>query len=157
VIKKKYIYDQYDQAKNRSLYQYSPFHGKKFLNNFFSSRNKLLKKVSENKSNIEKNDEIKFSKKKIIRYCKSFEIKKKIYFDKKQKNEFNLSDYVSLSYKISSYLLNKIDYSMLSTFLKINDLIAYNYRRKKIYNNEKLFRTLVTENLIIKKIIDEKI
>ena len=80
MIKGKYIYDQSDLTKNKSLYQYSRFGGKKFLNNFFSSRKKFLKKVIKNKSNIENNNEVTFNKKEILNQCMFFERKKKNLF-----------------------------------------------------------------------------
>ena len=80
MIKGKYIYDQSDLTKNKSLYQYSRFGGKKFLNNFFSSRKKFLKKVIKNKSNIENNNEVTFNKKEILNQCMFFERKKKSFW-----------------------------------------------------------------------------
>jgi hypothetical protein len=157
VIKKKYFYDQYDITKNRSLYQYSKFEGKKFLDNFFLSRKKFLKKIIKFEVKFKIINEKKINKKLITTYCTSFEKKKKIYLDVTQKKEFSFSNYVSLSYKISNYLLKNVDYSMLSTFLKINDLIIYQYSKKKVYNNNELFSALMAENLILKKLINEKI
>ena len=157
MIKGKYIYDQSDLTKNKSLYQYSRFGGKKFLNDFFSSRKKFLKKVIKNKSNIENINEVTFNKKEILNQCMFFERKKKIFLDIRQKREFNFSDYVNLSYKISNYLLKEVDYSILSTFLKINDFLSYKYSKKKDHSSEELLSALIAENLILKKLIDEKI
>tara|TARA_B100000767_G_scaffold275508_1_gene312861 strand:- start:2970 stop:3446 length:477 start_codon:yes stop_codon:yes gene_type:complete len=155
--KKKYIYDKCDIKKNKNLYQYSEFQGVKFLNIFLKSRKKLLKKLTKDQQHFEDKYKVKLNIKKIVKLCKLFEIKKKIFIDKNEQKEFNLSDYINFSYEISIYLLNKIDYSILSTFLKINDLIAFNYSKKKIYNNKKIIKTLLIENLIINRIIDEKI
>ena len=83
--------------------------------------------------------------------------KKKIFLDIRQKREFNFSDYVNLSYKISNYLLKEVDYSILSTFLKINDFLSYKYSKKKDHSSEELLSALIAENLILKKLIDEKI
>ena len=155
--KKKYIYDKCDIKKKKNLYQYSEFQGVKFLNIFFKSRKKLLKKLTKDQQYFEDKYKVKLNIKKIIKLCKLFEIKKKIFIDKNEQKEFNLSDYINFSHEIAIYLLNKIDYSILSTFLKINDLISFNYSKKKIYNNKKIIKTLLIENLIINRIIDEKI
>ena len=155
--KKKYIYDKCDIKKNKNLYQYSEFQGVKFLNIFLKSLKKLLKKLTKDQQHFEDKYKVKLSIKKIVKLCKLFEIKKKIFIDKNEQKEFNLSDYINFSYEIAIYLLNKIDYSILSTFLKINDLISFNYSKKKNYNNKKIIKSLLIENLIISRIIDEKI
>ena len=93
--KKKYIYDKCDIKKNKNLYQYSEFQGVKFLNIFLKSRKKLLKKLTKDQQHFEDKYKVKLSIKKIVKLCKLFEIKKKIFIDKNEQKEFNLSDYIN--------------------------------------------------------------
>ena len=150
-----YIYDQFDPKKNRFLYQYSNFYGKKFLASYFFSRRKFTKSIHATK----KNDKYKkLNKKKISNLCRDFEVKKRIYLDENKKKQINLSEYVILSNQISNFLKKKIDYSILSTYLKINDYISFCYKKRKSKKiNREMNKIFHDEIKLIKKLINAKI
>ncbi len=152
--KNKYKYDKFDPKKNRSLYQYSNFHGKKFFSYYSYSRKKFIKNLSK----IEFNKKYKsLNKNKILKLCREFEVKKRIYFDKNRKKEFSLSAYVIFSNQISNHLKKKIDFSILSTYLKINDYISFCYKKKNIKANKDIYKIFQDEISLTKKIIYDKI
>ena len=149
-----YKYDKLDPKKNRSLYQYSNFHGKKFFNFYYFSRKKIIKSLSK----IELNEKYKnLSKKKILNLCREFEIKKRIYFDKNKKKEFSLSAYIIFSKQISGQLKKKMDFSILSTYLKINDYISFCCKKKNIKANKDIYKIFQDEINLTKRIINDKI
>ena len=149
-----YKYNKFDPKKNRSLYQYSSFHGKKFFNYYYFSREKIIKNLP--KIELSKNYKI-LSKKKILNLCREFEVKKRIYFDKSKKKEFSLSAYVIFSKQISIQLKKKMDFSIFSTYLKINDYISFCYKKKNIKTNKDIYKIFQDEINLTKKIIYEKI
>ena len=153
--KKIYIYDQFDPKKNRFLYQYSNFYGKKFLDHYFFSRKKFTSKISK----IKKNNKIKkLSKKKIFNLCRDFEVKKRIYLEPNKKKQISLSEYVILSNQILNFLKKKMDYSILSTYLKINDFISFCYKKRKSKKiNRKINKIFQDEIELTKKLINVKI
>lgn len=147
-----YKYDLFDPQKNKTLYQYSNFEGKKFIKNFFISRKKFTKILKKTNLNQEYNL---LKKKKIYQLCRSFEINKRIYFDKNKKKEYELRDYIRLSNQIFFYLNKKIDYSILSTLLKINDYISFCCDKKKI--DLEIKKVFQNELIIVKRVINAKI
>ena len=64
-----YKYNKFDPKKNRSLYQYSSFHGKNFLITIISREKKLLKFLVELSKNY------KILSKKNIKSIREFEVK----------------------------------------------------------------------------------
>ena len=150
-----YIFDQFDPKKNRFLYQYSNFYGKKFLGYYFSSRRKFTSNISE----IKKNDKYKkLSKKKIFNFCRDFEVKKRIYLGENKNKQISLSEYVTLSNQIFNFLKKKMDYSILSTYLKINDYISFCYKKRKSKKiNREINKIFQDEIELTKKLIDDKI
>ena len=59
---------------------------------------------------------------------------------------------------VSTYLTKKLNYSILSTLLKINDLIVYLFTKKdnQEINLKDLKKAINLEILIIKKLVYEK-
>ena len=149
-----YNYHKYDLRKNRNLYQYSKYFGQRFILDYFRVRNRLLKNY--NLKNF-------FFKKKIINdaqikaLCRKFEIKKKLFKNKMNPKEFSINDYIKTSDTIIHYILTKKNYSILSSLLKMNDLILYiHYKNKNQKNLEQIKKVIFLESFIIKKTINEQ-
>ena len=150
-----YQFHKFDVRKNKNYYQYSKYYGLRFIKDYFKARNELLKNY--NKKNL-------FLEKKLINtdrvktLCRNFEINKKLFKEKTNPIEYSLEEYIDSSYKIISYLFFKKDYSILSTLLKMNDLIIYIYNKKKEKKKylNKLKKIIFLENTIIKKVINEQ-
>lgn len=155
---KYYSYHKKDLRKEKNIYQYSKYYGRKFLKEFFFSRNFLIKKFKPYKNTLKFSKDSNIQKNKIKNLCRRFELKKKLFKNKKNKSEFLLSDYINISNLIANYLLQNMNYSILSTFLKMNDLIIYMYNKKKknLKNNEQLKKIIFLESIIINKILYEK-
>ena len=154
---KYYSYHKKDLRKEKNIYQYSKYYGRKFLKEFFFSRNFLIKKFKPYKNTLKFSKDSNIKKNKIKNLCRRFELKKKLFKNKKNKSEFLLSDYINISNLIANYLLQNMNYSILSTFLKMNDLIIYMYNKKKnLKNNEQLKKIIFLESIIINKILYEK-
>ena len=155
---KYYSYHKKDLRKEKNIYQYSKYYGRKFLKEFFFSRNYLIKKFKPYKNTLKFSKDSNIQKNKIKNLCRRFELKKKLFKNKKNKNEFLLSDYINISNLIANYLLQNTNYSILSTFLKMNDLIIYMYNKKNknLKNNEQLKKIIFLESIIINKILYEK-
>ena len=155
---KYYSYHKKDLRKEKNIYQYSKYYGRKFLKEFFFSRNYLIKKFKPYKNTLKFSKDSNIKKNKIKNLCRRFELKKKLFKNKKNKSEFLLSDYINISNLIANYLLQNMNYSILSTFLKMNDLIIYMYNKKKknLKNNEQLKKIIFLESIIINKILYEK-
>ena len=155
---KYYSYHKKDLRKEKNIYQYSKYYGRKFLKEFFFSRNFLIKKFKPYKNTLKFSKDSNIQKNKIKNLCRRFELKKKLFKNKKNKSEFLLSDYINISNLIANYLLQNTNYSILSTFLKMNDLIIYMYNKKKknLKNNEQLKKIIFLESVIINKILYEK-
>ena len=155
---KYYSYHKKDLRKEKNIYQYSKYYGRKFLKEFFFSRNFLIKEFKPYKNTLKFSKDSNIQKNKIKNLCRRFELKKKLFKNKKNKSEFLLSDYINISNLIANYLLQNTNYSILSTFLKMNDLIIYMYNKKKknLKNNEQLKKIIFLESVIINKILYEK-
>ena len=155
---KYYSYHKKDLRKEKNIYQYSKYYGRKFLKEFFFSRNFLIKKFKPYKNTLKFSKDSNIQKNKIKNLCRRFELKKKLFKNKKNKSEFLLSDYINISNLIANYLLQNTNYSILSTFLKMNDLIIYMYNKKNknLKNNEQLKKIIFLESIIINKILYEK-
>ena len=150
-----YQFHKFDVRKNKNYYQYSKYYGLRFIKDYFKTRNEFLKNCNRKDNFLEKKlistDSIKI-------LCRKFEIKKKLFKERMNLREYSLDEYIDSSHKIISYLFFKKDYSILSTLLKINDLIIYIYNKKdkkKKYLN-KLKKIIFLENTIIKKVINEQ-
>ena len=74
-----------------------------------------------------------------------------------KKKEFSLSAYVIFSKQISIQLKKKMDFSIFSTYLKINDYISFCYKKKNIKANKDIYKIFQDEINLTKKIIYEKI
>ena len=155
---KYYSYHKKDLRKEKNIYQYSKYYGRKFLKEFFFSRNFLIKEFKPYKNTLKFSKDSNIQKNKIKNLCRRFELKKKLFKNKKNKSEFLLSDYINISNLIANYLLQNTNYSILSTFLKMNDLIIYMYNKKNknLKNNEQLKKIIFLESIIINKILYEK-
>ena len=125
---KYYSYHKKDLRKEKNIYQFSKYYGRKFLKDFFFSRSFLIKKFKPYKDTLKFSKDSYIQKNKIKNLCRRFELKRKLF---KNKSEFLLSDYINISNLIANYLLQNMNYSILSTFLKMNDLIIYMYNKKK--------------------------
>lgn len=149
-----YYYHKTDVRKSKNLYQYSKYYGLRFIIEYFKERNKLFKHSDKKKIFLKKN----LNNIRIIKNtCRNFEIKKKLFKEKSNQKEYSLNDYMDSSYKIISYIFFKQDYSILSTLLKMNDLIIYIFNKKKEKKYlDKLKTIIILENSIIKKIINEQ-
>ena len=150
-----YIYDKFDIRIKRNIYQYSKYNKKKFINSYFLSRKKFLKKYKLENKNYFSNINTKFTKRKILFICRNFELKKELYLNNKKK-PFTLRNYIKISEVISEFLIRNFDYSILSTLLKINDLIAYLANKKKTVIEKQLSKIFYLEKYLIKKLINEK-
>lgn len=154
MIKNTYQYHKVDLRKNRNLYQYSRYFGLRFIKDYFKARRELLKDYEEKNFSIKKKI-TNFSEIKTL--CRKFEIKKKLFKNKNNTREYSIDDYIISSQKIIVYLFSEKNYSILSTLLKMNDLILYMYFKN---NNEKylkrLKRIIHFECKIIKETIYEQ-
>ena len=154
MIKNTYQYHKVDLRKNRNLYQYSRYFGLRFIKDYFKARRELLKDYEEKNFSIKKKI-TNFSEIKTL--CRKFEIKKKLFKNKNNTREYSIDDYIISSQKIIVYLFSEKNYSILSTLLKMNDLILYMYFKN---NNEKylkrLKRIIHCECKIIKETIYEQ-
>ena len=149
-----YNYHKLDYSKNKSMYMYSNYYGKKFINNFKLSRSPL----SKEKKIFYKSKLIKLSKSNLSLLL-SFEKKKKIFIKKK---EISLNDYIELSYFSGIQIKKNINLIYLNTLLKLNDYILYLLRKSKNNLNNKVDYIFIIEkdilNYFCNKIkIDEKI
>tara|TARA_A100000164_G_C21868623_1_gene753924 strand:- start:911 stop:1396 length:486 start_codon:yes stop_codon:yes gene_type:complete len=155
-IKKKiYYYHRVDSRYNINLYQYSKYYGFKFIKDFFKSRKKILD-LKKEKNQIFIKKKINFNE--IKNLCRKYELNKKLFLDKEKKKEFKLNHYIHLSKIISMYLIRKQNYSILSTLLKLNDLIIYLFTNKKnkLVNFKDLKKAINLEILIINRLVYEK-
>ena len=150
-----YWFHKFDVRKNRNHYQYSKYYGLRFIKDYFKTRNELLKNYNEKNIFLEKKI---INIDKIKTLCRKFEIKKKLFKEKTTLREYSLEEYIDSSHKIISHLFFKKNYSILSTLLKMNDLIIYIYNKKKEKkkNLNKIKKIIFLENIIIKKIINEQ-
>ena len=124
-----YIYHKFDYSKNKSMYMYSEYHGKKFINDFSLSRKVLAKKKNKNyKSKFLKSSKLNLS------LLLNFEKKKKIFVNKK---EISLNEYIELSYLSGLEIKKRINLIYLNTLLKLNDYILYlTNKTNKNFNNK---------------------
>jgi hypothetical protein len=150
-----YLFHKTDLRKNRNHYQYSKYYGLRFIKDYFKARNELLKNYKKKNLFLEKKL---IDADKIKTLCRNFEIKKKLYREKVNSREYSLEEYIDSSYQIISYLFLKKNYSILSTLLKMNDLIIYIYNKKKEKKKylNKLKKIIFVENIIIQRIINEQ-
>jgi hypothetical protein len=150
-----YFYHKIDSRKNKNLYQYSKYSDIKLINDFYKSRKEILN-LKHNKNYHLIKDKFSFKKIKIL--CRKYEINKKLFFDKKEEREYTINHYINFSKAISIYLKKKLNYSILSTLLKINDLIVYLFTKKndQEINFKDLKKAINLEILIIKKLVYEK-
>ena len=149
-----YNYHKLDYSKNRSMYMYSNYYGKKFINNFKLSRRSLFKK----KKIIYKSKLIKLSKSNLSLLL-TFEKKKKIFIKKK---EISLNEYIELSYLTGIQIKKNINLIYLNTLLKLNDYILYLMRKTKNNLNNKIDYIFIIEKDILNHLcnsikVDEKI
>ncbi len=150
-----YFYHNIDSRINKNLYQYSKYNGLKFINDFYQSRKKILNLKENSNYHLVKK---KISLKKIKTLCRKYEINKKLFLDKKKRREYTLNHYINFSMAVSTCLTKKLNYSILSTLLKINDLIIYLFTKKdnQEINLKDLKKAINLEILIIKKLVYEK-
>ena len=149
-----YNYHKLDYSKNRSMYMYSNYYGKNFINNFKLSRRLL----SKEKKIFYKSKLIKLSKSNLSLLL-SFEKKKKIFIKKK---EISLNDYIELSYFSGIQIKKNINLIYLNILLKLNDYILYLLRKSKNNLNSKVDYIFMIEKDILNYLcntikIDEKI
>ena len=74
---KYYSYHKKDLRKEKNIYQYSKYYGRKFLKEFFFSRNFLIKKFKPKKDTLKFSKGLNIHKNKIKILCRRFELKKK--------------------------------------------------------------------------------
>lgn len=149
-----YSFHKYDQIKNRSLYMYSKYYGKKFIKEFLYSRNiKYRNNLIKHRVKLNKNINT------LSSLLKSFEREKKIL---SKNREISLNDYISVSKFVSMRIIKDFDIILFNSLLKLNDQILFKLHRTKIKLNDDIYLIFKNEKKILQKFaklikIDDKI
>ena len=149
-----YSFHKYDQIKNKSLYMYSKYNGKKFIKEFINSRKiKIKNDLIKYKSKLSKNEN------NLNLLMINFEKKKMILINNK---EVSLNDYISLSKFASMRLIKNFDIILFNSLLKLNDQIIFKLSKTKLKLNVDIYAIFENEKKILLKFtklikINEKI